>query len=292
MPRVLNSHSIKALALDLDGTALRPGNILSERTLAALKSCMAKDIQIIFCTGRAVEAAEKYRVPIGAAGPMVYFNGAEVVDMPERKVLQSTLLGKEVVDFCVDASRSMGVHYQVFFPANSAAASSAVSAGKDSREILMVEKMGAEAEMYRNHTGLVPVIGDIKKNTASPGFSGCIKSMFIAEPAVQDEIRSRLIERFGNTIYVARTYPTFLEVMNAAVNKGEGLRFAMEKRGLKPEELIALGDEENDLPMFSVAGFAVAPANAKEKVKAAADLVTRPNTEDGIAAFLEETFRG
>jgi hydroxymethylpyrimidine pyrophosphatase-like HAD family hydrolase len=65
----------------------------------------------------------------------------------------------------------------------------------------------------------------------------------------------------------------------------------MEKRGLKPEELIALGDEENDLPMFSVAGFSVAPANAKEKVRQAADLVTGPNTEDGIAAFLEETFR-
>jgi hydroxymethylpyrimidine pyrophosphatase-like HAD family hydrolase len=64
----------------------------------------------------------------------------------------------------------------------------------------------------------------------------------------------------------------------------------MEKRGLKPEEIIALGDEENDLPMFSVAGFSVAPANAKDKVKSAASLVIGANTEDGVAAFLEETF--
>ncbi|MDR0877973.1 MAG: Cof-type HAD-IIB family hydrolase [Treponema sp.] len=284
MPNILNPHSIKALALDLDGTALRPGNILSDRTLAALRSCMSKGIEIILCTGRAVEAAEKYRVPMGAAGPMVYFNGAEVVDMPGRKVLSATLLGKEVVDFCTDISRSMGVHYQVFFPA----AADAAIAGEAPHEILMIEKPGPEAEMYRDHTGIVPVTGDIKKAVA--GFSGCIKSMFIADPAIHEVIRSKLLERFGDTIYVARTYPTFLEVMNAAVNKGEGLRYAMEQRGLKPEQVIALGDEENDLPMFSVAGFSVAPANAKEKVKSAADLVTGPNTEDGAAAFLEETF--
>jgi Cof subfamily protein (haloacid dehalogenase superfamily) len=280
MPNTLDPHSIKALALDLDGTTLRPGNILSERTLAALKACLKKNIQIILCTGRAVEAAEKYRIPMGAEGAMVYFNGAEVVDMPEGKVLQSTLLAKEVVDFCTDISRSMGVHYQTYFPATA----------EDPREILMIERDSPEAEMYRNHTGLIPVIGDIKKNTALPGFSGCIKSMFIVEQSVQDEIRLKLIERFGDTIYVARTYPTFLEVMNASVNKGAGLRFAMEKRGLKPEELIALGDEENDLPMFSVASFSVAPANAKDKVKSAADLVIGANTEDGVAAFLEETF--
>jgi Cof subfamily protein (haloacid dehalogenase superfamily) len=282
MPNTLDPRLIKALALDLDGTALQPGNILSERTLAALKACMAKGIAVILCTVRAVESAEKYRLPMGAAGQLVYYNGAEVVDMQEKKVLSATLLAKEVVDFCVDLSRTMAVHYQVFFPANPAAG--------EPQEILMTERESPEAEMYRNHTGIIPVIGDIKQNTAQPEFSGCIKSMFIAEQQVQDIIRTKLLERFGTAIYVARTYPTFLEVMNAAVNKGAGLHFAMEKRGLKPEDVIALGDEENDLPMFSVAGFSVAPANAKDKVKAAASLVIGANTEDGVAAFLEETF--
>jgi hydroxymethylpyrimidine pyrophosphatase-like HAD family hydrolase len=54
--------------------------------------------------------------------------------------------------------------------------------------------------------------------------------------------------------------------------------------------VIALGDEENDIPLFSVAGYSLAPANAKEPVRAAADRVIGPNTEDGVAAFLEEFF--
>jgi Cof subfamily protein (haloacid dehalogenase superfamily) len=114
--------------------------------------------------------------------------------------------------------------------------------------------------------------------------------MFLAEPDVQDRIRPKLGERFGSSIYVARTFPTFLEVMNASVSKGRGLSLVLEHRGLKPEEVIAFGDEENDLPMFKIAAYSVAPANAKETVKAAADFVTLSNTEDGVADFLEKTF--
>jgi Cof subfamily protein (haloacid dehalogenase superfamily) len=273
-------NAVKALALDLDGTALGTDNNFSERTLRALKGCMERGIQIIICTGRAVEAAERFRAAIGACGPMVYFNGAVVADMPSRKVLHATLLGLEVVDFCVDIARSMDAHYQVFFPA----------AGEGENETLLIEKPRPEAEMYRNHTGIRPVIGDIKKAIAAPGAAGCIKSMFIAGAEVQDKIRPLLEERFGGSIYVARTFPTFLEIMAAEVSKGAGLRAAMEQRGLRGDEVIALGDEENDIPMFAAAGFSAAPANAKEAVKAAADIVIGSNAADGPAAFLEELF--
>jgi Cof subfamily protein (haloacid dehalogenase superfamily) len=275
--------AVKALALDLDGTALLPGNVFSGRTLRALKACQERGIRIIIATGRAVDAAERYRLETSACGPMVYFNGAEVVDMPSRTILSSTLLSPEVVNFCVDISRSMGVYFQIYLPGSPGSEN-----GKGPGEILMAEKQTPEAEMYRDHTGIVPVMGDIKEAMAAPGVSGCIKSMFITEPDVQDQIRPRLVERFGGSIYVARTYRTFLEVMDAGVSKGQGLRFAMEYLGLKAEEIVAIGDEENDLPMFAVAGFTAAPANAKEAVREAADLVIGANTEDGVAAFLEE----
>jgi hydroxymethylpyrimidine pyrophosphatase-like HAD family hydrolase len=64
----------------------------------------------------------------------------------------------------------------------------------------------------------------------------------------------------------------------------------MECRGLKPEEVFAFGDEENDIPMFDVAGFSAAPSNAREKVRQAADFVFGSNAEEGLAAFLEKMF--
>ena len=145
--------------------------------------------------------------------------------------------------------------------------------------------------MYRNHTGIVPVVKDLKEVIAMPGLRGCVKVMFITDPARHDEIRQKTLDRFGSQVYVARTFPTFLEIMNAGVSKGEGLKTAMKRRRLEAGEVLALGDEENDLLMFNVAGFSAAPANAREKVRAAADVVFASNAEEGLAAFLEDLFK-
>jgi HAD superfamily hydrolase (TIGR01484 family) len=154
----------------------------------------------------------------------------------------------------------------------------------------MTEKSRPEIDAYWKHTGIRAVFGDLKAALAAADFEGCIKGMFLAAPEVLDRIRPCLEERFGGAVYITRSSPVFLEVLAAGVSKGSGLRTAMDRYGLSPEEVIVFGDEENDLPMFTVAGYAAAPANARAEVRAAADLVTGANTEDGIAAFLTDFF--
>ena len=283
-------NSIRALALDLDGTTLAPGGVLTQRTISAINACRQRGIEIIIATGRAIDAVEPYRASLGAAGPMIYFNGAVVADMPGGKILKTTLLDTKAAAYCVDLSREEGVYYQVYFPPE--IQSGGVHPGKHGapRITLMAERDGPEREMYHKHTGILAELGDLKEALSRPGLQGCVKSMFLAEPEVQAKLRPRLDERFGKSVYVAQTLRTFLELMDAKVSKGEGLRFAMERRSLKSEEVIAFGDEENDLPMFAAAGFSVAPSNAKDSVKAAADVVIGSNAEDGVAAFLEKFF--
>jgi len=276
---------IKALALDLDGTALLPDTVMGERTVTVLKELIARGMQVFFCTGRAIEAAERYRAAIGASGPMVFFNGAEVVDVPSGTILKSTMLDLDVVDFCIDMSRSQNIHFQIYLPPG-------IIEGADKWEALVIDRQTPEAEMYRKHTGIIPVTRNLKEAINIPGVQGCVKAMFICEPERHEEIRAQLFERFGDTIYAARTFPTFFEVMNAGVSKGDGLKTAMEHRGLSADAVLAIGDEENDLLMFDVAGLSAAPANAREKVRARADFVFASNTEEGLAAFLEERFLG
>jgi Cof subfamily protein (haloacid dehalogenase superfamily) len=287
--RKFEPKKIKALAIDLDGTTLLPNTTLGERTRVCIKKLISKGMEIIISTGRALEAAERFRSAMGAEGPMVYFNGAEVVEMPSGEILHTNLIGKDVVDFGTDVARSLGIHYQVYLPAGISP-----ETGKhdihQKREALLIEKYGPEAQMYQSHTGITPVIKDLKNIAALPDLEGCIKGMFIADPSLHDEIRQRMSERFGSRISVMRSFPTFLEVINNGVSKGEGLRIAMEHKNLKPEEVIAFGDEENDLPMFSVAGFAAAPENARVNIQEAADLVYGSNADEGLAAYLEETF--
>jgi len=272
---------IRALALDLDGTILAPGGVLSERAKKAVIKCRERGLQIIITTGRAVESAERFREAFGAEGPMIYFNGAIIANMPGTEIIRSTLLDVKAAEFCVDLSREFGAYYQVFLASSEA----------DKHITLLAEKDSPERDMYYKHTGILAELVDLKEAFRRPGVQGCAKTMFLVEPEVQSKIRPRLNEHFGESVYIVLAARTFLEVMNPKVSKGQGLKIAMECRSLRREEILAFGDEENDLPMFEAAGFAIAPSNAKEPVKAAANLVIGSNADDGVAVFLEDFFK-
>jgi Cof subfamily protein (haloacid dehalogenase superfamily) len=278
--RSFDPRRVRALALDLDGTALRPDLSLSGRTAAGLRAVMDRGIRVILCTGRAVEAAEKYRAALDIRGPGVYFNGAVVADMPGWKTLALTLQDKETAAFCLGLARKTGLYFQAFFPGDQ----------EKPRQRLMAERRGAEWELYLRHTGIPAEIGDLEEALADPALPGCVKTMFIGDGESQNIVRPIIEERYGGKLYIAGTLTQFLEIMNPGVSKGEGLKTALAAGGLDISQVIAFGDEENDLPMFSLASYALAPANAKDTVRRKADRIIKANTEDGVAAFLEENF--
>jgi Cof subfamily protein (haloacid dehalogenase superfamily) len=200
--------------------------------------------------------------------------------MPGHTVLYSALLDPEPARFCAELSRNLGFYYQIYFPGNP----------DNPRETLLAEQFSSDAESYQERSGIKILMGDLQEALAAPALSGCIKAMFITDLSNHDRIRRELDQRFGNTISVVRSSNTFLEIMSPGVSKGTGLRCALEHLGLTPDQVIAFGDEENDLPLFKTAGFSAAPANAKPEVLQAADFHIPSNTEDGVAAFLGEIF--
>ena len=280
MSTFANPENIKALSLDLDGTTLAPGAVLSERTIRAVKACQQRGLRLIINTGRSIDGAEPFRAALGIEGLMVYCNGALVVDMPAGSILCATLLDKEAADFCLDLSREMNLYYQVYFPGDA----------KEKQIKLMAEWAGPERESYFSHAKLRAELGDLKEALNQPGLKGCIKGMFLAEPEMLTVLRSKIEARFGKSVYLTQSFMTYLEVMDAKASKGQGLKFVMEHYSLKSEEVIAFGDEENDLPMFTAAGFSAAPSSGKDTVKAAANIIIGSNAEDGVAVFLEEFF--
>ncbi|MDR0475185.1 MAG: Cof-type HAD-IIB family hydrolase [Treponema sp.] len=287
MPLSIDPANIKGLAFDLDGTILNTGAVLAERTRLAIRACAAMGIQIIIATGRSIESVEPYRAALGVSGPMVYFNGAVVAENSGlaakpglAKIHKTFLLSAEAAEFCIDISRSMGIYLQIYFPPGPG----------ESEWMLMSETDGLQRDNYTRHTGIESRLGDLKAALKDRQGQGCVKGMFLAEPAILSRLRPRLEEHFGQSVYLARTSTSFLEILNIDASKGNGLAFALEKRGIKKEQAIAFGDEENDLPMFKAAAYFVAPGNAIDAVKAAANHISLPNTEDGIAVFLEEFF--
>jgi hypothetical protein len=79
-----------------------------------------------------------------------------------------------------------------------------------------------------------------------------------------------------------------LEVFGPSVNKWEGIQHIARRHGIRPEQIVAIGDDVNDIAMVSRAGLGVAMGNAKEELKAVARRVINSNDQDGLAEFLEE----
>lgn len=104
-----------------------------------------------------------------------------------------------------------------------------------------------------------------------------------------DEQRLRARKRISEiqTVGVTSSDAKNFEVVNVGVNKGKALKFLADKLNITKEEIIAIGDNENDCPMYEVAGLKVAMGNAEETIKELADYITLTNDENGVAETIE-----
>ena len=107
------------------------------------------------------------------------------------------------------------------------------------------------------------------------------------------EILVHLYEQFGERIFCLRIFVPqaqveVLEIFDPAVNKWEGVSHVARLHGVRPEQIIAIGDDVNDVHMIRHAGLGVAMGNAKPEIKAIAKRVIGANADEGLAAFLEE----
>ncbi|HTW94831.1 MAG TPA: HAD hydrolase family protein, partial [Tepidisphaeraceae bacterium] len=125
-------------------------------------------------------------------------------------------------------------------------------------------------------------------------------TMRLSIVAGADEIKKVLDEltaQFGSRIVThSIVVPAFelelLEIFDPAVNKWEGILHVARHHGIEPRQIIAIGDDVNDIHMIRHAGLGVAMGNARPEVRAAARLVIESNKDDGLAQFLEKLSSG
>lgn len=269
---MISVSNIKAIAIDLDGTTLLSDATMGSLTQKALMACKTRGIAVIICTGRSPIAAEPYRSLLGLTGPMVFYNGAAVIDVPAGNLCAGTLLAPDIVQGCVEISRRRDIHFHAFL----------------SGDRLVYERERAETALYEGRTGLKGTSLNMQElfSSGEGSLEGCIKGMFIADPVILDAVETELDKRFDGRIYRARSHANYLEIMAAGVSKGHGLSVALQLRGIKPEATLAFGDAENDLPMADYAAYFIAPANAIEAVKQRALRVVDSNDQEGPGKFL------
>ena len=149
---------------------------------------------------------------------------------------------------------------------------------------LYVARETPESDAYASFQHLtVHPVGDLLEWLERPP----TKLVVVGDPAELDALEARLKARFDGRLFISKSLPYFLELASPAATKGTGLAFLADRLGFTAEQTIAFGDGENDVELLQWAGYAVAVANAHEKVLALADFVCPSVDEEGVAQVIE-----
>ncbi|KRN28713.1 HAD superfamily hydrolase [Lactobacillus selangorensis] len=230
-------------------------------------------IKVVLCSGRPLAGVKPYLEAIGIQGDNQYaitYNGSVVSSVSGRTLVALGLSNKTY--------RAIDQYAQAHhLPYNVLDENSQIyTSNRDVNWVTVVQARENLAGIYVRTPDELPTDFTI------------VKAVFVGEAAALDQQEPGVKARFGNDFYVVRAAANFLEIMNPDANKGSGLKNLAENLGLAPENIMAFGDEQNDIPMFDYAGTAVAMGNGSEAAKAHADYITASNDDDGIAKALDQ----
>jgi len=269
------------IAIDLDGTLLSPRGEVSERSKAAVRRALDAGLLVCFATGRnwtesklVLEAVEHYSTAVFAGGAMIVDTEKQVV---LHRMNMTPKLAGEVCAFI----EARGLAALALQDNTAAGVDYLTSESIDLDPITEAWMAAMETAMHRVE-GLGSHAHDHTIRVGTIGKSDAIR-----------QLQAEMIEQFGERVMcqrieIPRAKLDVLEVFDPAVNKWQGILLVAERHGVRPDQIIAIGDDVNDLAMIESAGLGVAMGNAKPEVLALADRVVGTNAEDGLAAFLDE----
>lgn len=270
--------NIKLIALDMDGTALTTEKTMSPKTTRVLRAAAQRGIHIIPATGRVRNLIPSPILDVGSIRYAITANGATVLDLENDTVLYENLLTEEQTNRLVEYLMGCNVLVEAY--------------------------TGGDSYVHKKQMELVPTFKDypqiyidmfLKYQIPVDDLPGFLKkrkarvekiNIPYMEPEVREEIWNKLSENGEFTL--TSSFHNNLEINGASSNKGNALQHLCEKLGIKAEEVIAFGDETNDLQMLKFAGCGVAMQNGCDAVKQVANFVTLSNDEDGIPYALEK----
>ncbi|MCX8130394.1 MAG: Cof-type HAD-IIB family hydrolase [Clostridia bacterium] len=267
----------KLIAIDLDGTLLNSNKQISQKNITYIKYAIDRGIKVIICSGRIFAGARIFAKQMSIAEPLIACNGAIIKDMNSEEVLyyNSMNIGDclNVIDMC----HAENVYFHIYIG-----------------DTMYTEKLEFSSLFYWNKNKElsedekvdIKLVGNIERiveNCKAP----VSKFVVISEDLKQlKRIREKVCTL--DTIEVVSSNYNNFEVMNNGVNKANALKFLAGKMGIKREEIVAIGDNENDYSMIEYAGFGVAMENAEEKIKSIADFITLSNDQDGVAHIIKK----
>ncbi|NLM38354.1 MAG: HAD family phosphatase [Firmicutes bacterium] len=256
----------KLVAVDVDGTLLDSQSKLAPETITAIQETTAAGVIVTICTGRPIQGVEPLIAELGLDLPFITYNGAKIVMGKSRKILYAqTMRGEDVKTV-----------YQL-----GTGLKTTVAIWADNK--LYVQPFGPEATVYAGHSRVEPQpITDLEALIAQ----GVTKVLFFDKVEAIRHFVKQVAPAVPPTVNYCTSLPFMLEFFDQEISKANALARLSAYYGFTREEIIAIGDGFNDLPMIKYAGLGIAMANADAAIKQQADYVTLSNDENGVAHAL------
>ena len=265
--------NIRLIVTDLDGTLLNKSRQISPRTARALRACQARGVKIMFASGRSFEAVRPFA--LGAeldACRIVSCNGSRLDETPYGPVLFEDNLPEELAREAAGRLVEAGLYTECY---------------SDER-IYMANRVPLPTRHHRpglTADGAVEFVDDAARLLAEGPKKARKLIVFTDNPANIEKARA-LLE--GLPVSLSQSGGDNLEIMRKDAGKGRAVAWYAASRGIAKEEIMAFGDQTNDLDMLLAAGWPVAMENAVEDVKRCARLIAPHHDADGVARILEQ----
>jgi len=257
---------IKLVAIDLDGTLVDDNKKLSKENIDAIRKAKENGVYVILATGRPIDGLRKYYELMKVDSIKDYactFNGAICLDVTDNKEIYTSFIkGEDVHTLAKEVDKlKLGMHILThrgcITPKNN--------------KYIDLERSLNGIPLYEESLYDIPKDYDV------------IKFMIGDEPSKLDEAIPHLPKYLYEKYNVVKSATFYLEFLNKKCDKWIGIQKIAEYLNIKDEEIMCIGDADNDLEMIKRCGLGVAMENAFESVKKYAKFITKSNNDHGVA---------
>ena len=266
----------KLVAIDVDGTLINDERKITPNTIEALKRAIEKDVKIVISTARPFYRVKDYLKQLGLIETTtdirsqytISFNEAVIVENQTEQALYSVNFDTKEILELIENARKIDTPVWLY-----------------SSDAMLIEKELSDEykKAYKNANVRIVNFKDIDFNKEK-----IYKIIFVNKPENIIKIKESLSDELLKKYKITSSVTDRIEFSKKEISKSAALDFICKKCNIKPSEVIAIGDADNDLEMIKYVGLGVAMGNATNTLKEEADYITSSNNDDGVGNVIEK----
>jgi len=270
----------RILALDIDGTILDPYGKLPAAVRESVAAARRRGLRVILCTGRRFRTALPWAQELRLEGSIVVNNGTLVKDIQSGETLRHAYLPVDEYASVISFVRRRG--------------SPLVYVDTYHDHVDLITERCSETHAYQreylnDNTEFFQTVDDLHSQPRSDVIMVSTMADEATLTSMCEEARGEFGDRLHTHTLINKNYQgLILEFLSPKSGKWPALEAVAAEAGITPAEIIAIGDDTNDIEMIRRAGLGIAMGNASEEVKQSADRVVRSNAEGGVAEAIEK----